>query len=122
MVLLAHRSRWRTFWIGFTLSSLSLLFLGAGSSTSAQDQSTQAASWWAFQPFVRNPVPEVDDPRWNQHPIDAFIKNKLDEQGLIPARRADKRTLIRRLYLDLIGLLPSPAEVALFVTDESPDA
>ena len=71
---------------------------------------------------MRNPVPEVDDPRWNQHPIDAFIKNKLDEQGLIPARRADKRTLIRRLYLDLIGLLPSPAEVALFVTDESPDA
>ena len=54
--------------------------------------------------------------------MDGFIAAKLLEKGLSPAPAADKRTLIRRAYLDVIGLLPEPAEVEAFVNDSSPDA
>jgi hypothetical protein len=71
---------------------------------------------------VQTAVRSVDDPRWNGNPIDAFIKDTLDKQGLIPAPPARKRELIRRAYLDLIGLPPEPSAVAAFVADESPRA
>ncbi len=78
--------------------------------------------WWAFQRPVRYPVPEVNDPRWSANPIDAFLKKQMDAKGLTPAPMADRRTLIRRAYLDLTGLLPPPEEVEAFVNDKSPDA
>ena len=84
--------------------------------------SEEDRNWWAFQQPVRHPVPGFDDPRWNGNPVNAFIEQKMDEKGLVPAPRTDKRGLIRRAYLDLIGLLPAPAEVEAFVSDESPDA
>ncbi len=84
--------------------------------------SEEDRNWWAFQQPVRHPVPEFDDPRWRGNPVNAFIKEKMDEKGLVPAPGADKRGLIRRAYLDLIGLLPAPEEVEAFVSDESPDA
>jgi len=84
--------------------------------------SEEDRNWWAFQRPVRPPVPEFDDPRWSGNPVNAFIKRKMDEKGLLPARRADKHGLIRRAYLDLIGLLPDPEEVEAFVRDESSDA
>ena len=71
--------------------------------------------WWAFQQPARHPVPQVGDPRWKAHPIDAFIKDRLESEGLSPAATADKRTLIRRAYLDLIGIIPRPEEVDVFV-------
>lgn len=79
-------------------------------------------AWWAFQKPVRASVPRTDDVRWNRNPIDGFVKAKLQEKGLTPAPPADRNTLIRRAYLDLIGLLPSPAEVDAFVNDPSPRA
>ena len=79
-------------------------------------------NWWAFQQPVRHAKPEVNEQRWNGNPVDAFIKTKLDEEKLVPAPRADKRTLIRRAYLDLLGLLPPPKDVESFVNDKSPDA
>ncbi|HUS05429.1 MAG TPA: DUF1549 and DUF1553 domain-containing protein, partial [Bryobacteraceae bacterium] len=79
-------------------------------------------SWWAFQRPVRPAVPQNPDRRWNANPIDGFVKAELDRRGLVPAPRADKRTLIRRAYLDLTGLLPAPAEVEEFLKDESADA
>ncbi|MCU1258401.1 MAG: hypothetical protein JWO80_1286 [Bryobacterales bacterium] len=79
-------------------------------------------SWWAFQKPVRRPVPIHADERWTANPIDAFVKATLDARGLDPAPPADKRTLIRRTYLDLTGLLPEPAEVDAFVNDRSPHA
>jgi mono/diheme cytochrome c family protein len=82
----------------------------------------QQRNWWAFRKPVRHALPRSIDPRWNAHPIDAFIKKTLDEKGLEPAPAADRRTLIRRAYLDLIGLLPPPAEVEAFVNDSAPDA
>ena len=82
----------------------------------------QDRNWWALRRPVRQPVPRVSDARWNTNPIDAFVKKALDDNGLEPAPRADRRTLLRRAYLDLIGLLPPPSEVEAFVNDKAPDA
>jgi len=82
----------------------------------------QDRQWWAFQKPVRFPVPTVSDARWTRNPIDAFIRKEMDAKGLTPAPEADKRTLIRRAYLDLVGLLPPVAEVEAFVNDSSPNA
>ena len=84
--------------------------------------SEEEHGWWAFQRPVRPRVTGLADPRWNGNPVDAFVKKKTNEKGLMPAPRADKHRLIRRAYLDLIGLLPAPEEVERFVRDESPDA
>ena len=73
---------------------------------------------WAFQPPVRPPVP----PSAVRSPIDAFILARLQKEGLKPSPAADKVTLCRRLYLDLIGLPPTPREVDEFVADARPDA
>jgi hypothetical protein len=78
--------------------------------------------WWSFKKPVRAAVPRVSDARWSKNPIDGFVKAKLDEKGLAAAAVADRNTLIRRAYLDLVGLLPSPAEVGAFVNDPSPRA
>ncbi len=78
--------------------------------------------WWSFQPPVRYPAPHVSDARWARNPIDAFVRDALSKQGLEPGPQADPRTLIRRAYLDLTGLLPPPEEVEKFVQDSSPKA
>jgi len=78
--------------------------------------------WWSFKKPVRPAMPQVQDPRWSKSPIDALVKAKMEAKGLAPAAPADRRTLIRRAYLDLLGLLPSPAEVDSFVKDPSPHA
>jgi hypothetical protein len=82
----------------------------------------QDRQWWAFQKPVRHPAPQVSDPRWSRNPIDAFVRDMLKKKGLEPAPPADRRTLIRRAYLDLVGLLPPAAEVDQFVQDPSPNA
>jgi hypothetical protein len=78
--------------------------------------------WWAFKTPVRSALPKVADARWSKNPIDMFVKSSMDAKGLIPAAQADRVTLIRRAYLDLTGLLPTPAEVDAFVSDRSPRA
>jgi hypothetical protein len=77
---------------------------------------------WAFQAPVRPSVPTLASQAASVHPIDAFIRAGLDQQGLKPAPRADRPTLLRRLSLDLIGLPPTPREVDDFVADTSADA
>lgn len=77
-----------------------------------------AAGHWAFQPVRRPAVPESTA----KHPVDAFIRVKLKEAGLRPAAPASRQTLIRRAYLDAIGLPPTPQQVDAFVKDSSPDA
>jgi len=79
-------------------------------------------NWWAFRTPVRRTPPQVSDLRWKANPIDAFLKKALDDQQMEPAPPADRRTLIRRVYLDMIGLLPPPEEVEAFVNDSSPNA
>ncbi|MFM8271162.1 MAG: DUF1549 domain-containing protein, partial [Gemmata sp.] len=77
--------------------------------------------WWAFQPVKRPEPPEVVAPQ-PANPIDAFIRAKLDPLGLKPAAPADKRTLLRRVTFDLIGLPPTPEQVDAFLKDDSPEA
>ena len=78
--------------------------------------------WWAFKKPVRYAEPEVRDSRWSANPVDKFIRASMDANGLTPAPQADRITLIRRVYLDLIGLLPPPEAVGEFVNDTSPGA
>ncbi len=78
--------------------------------------------WWAFKKPVRHPAPEVSDSRWSANPIDRFVRTAMVANGLTPAPQADRITLIRRVYLDLTGLLPAPEEVDAFVNDPSPRA
>jgi hypothetical protein len=78
--------------------------------------------WWAFQPVHNSPPPVVKNADWARKDLDRFILAKLEEKNLSPAPQADKRTLIRRAYYDLIGLPPTLAEVDTFVADGSPDA
>jgi hypothetical protein len=85
----------------------------------------QGATWkqhWAFIPPVKPAEPEVKDAKWARTPIDRFILSKLEANNLQPAPEADRRTLIRRVSLDLTGLPPAPAEVEAFLKDQSPDA
>src|SRR5262249_38980287 len=67
-------------------------------------------------------APAVRDASWPQSPLDHFILAGLESYGLRPAPPADKRTLLRRATFDLIGLPPTPAEVAAFLADQSPNA
>ena len=77
---------------------------------------------WAFQP-VRHPNPPAVKKRgWVRNPIDAFILAKLESQGIAPSPEAPKNVLVRRVFLDLTGLPPSPEEAAAFVSDQRPDA
>jgi mono/diheme cytochrome c family protein len=84
-----------------------------------------AAAWkkhWAFQP-VKNPAPSaVKDTGWPGSPIDFFVLAKLEAKGWKPAREAERRTLVRRVYFDLLGLPPTPEDVDAFVNDQSADA
>ncbi len=77
---------------------------------------------WSFQPIVRPRVPRVERSGWLRNPIDAFVLAKLESLGIAPSPEADRPTLIRRLSLDLTGLLPTPAEVDAFLRDTHPDA
>ena len=79
-------------------------------------------SHWAFKMPERPPVPEVKNRAWVRNPIDAFVAAGQEKRGLKPLAVADKRTLLRRVYLDLIGLPPTPAEMNAFLADNSKDA
>ena len=89
--------------------------------TTAQE-TAQGERHWAFQPVRRPAVPAVRSTDWLSTPIDAFVLGKLEANGLKPAVPADKRTLLRRVFMDLIGLPPTPAEQQAFLQDQSPDA
>ena len=78
--------------------------------------------WWSLQPVRRVEPPAVKNQAWSEHPIDRFVLAKLEEHGLQPAARADKRTLLRRATFALTGLPPTPDEVQAFLVDESPEA
>ena len=85
----------------------------------------EGAEWeehWVYSLPERVASPTVENTEWVRNPIDAFILQRLETEGLTPSAEADRRTLIRRLSFDLTGLLPTPAEVEQFLRDESPNA
>jgi mono/diheme cytochrome c family protein len=77
---------------------------------------------WAFRPVERPELPEPSQQQWARTPVDLFILQRLEQAGLSPSPEADRRTLIRRLYFDLLGLPPTPEEVQQFFLDSAPDA
>ncbi len=85
----------------------------------------QGATWkqhWAFIPPVKSALPAVKDVSWPRNDIDRFVLAKIESSGLQPAPEADRRTLIRRVTLDLTGLPPTPEAVGAFVRDKSSNA
>lgn len=86
------------------------------------EQGAKFTRHWAFVAPVKSTPPAVKDARWPHNDIDRFVLAKMESNGLEPAPEVDRRTLIRRVTLDLTGLPPTPAEVQAFVKDGSPDA
>ena len=79
-------------------------------------------SHWSFQPVLRPKFPDVSDTNWPETGIDYFILAELDNRHLAPSAEADRRTLIRRLYIDLLGVPPTQLQVDTFITSDSPQA
>ncbi len=77
--------------------------------------------WWSLRPLSNAPPPTVGAD-WANSPIDKFVLARLAKEQLKPSPKADRRTLIRRVYFDLLGLPPTPAEVDEFVADDRPQA
>lgn len=86
------------------------------------EDGAQYETHWSFLPPRRADLPVVKNEKWVRNPLDRFVLARLEQAGLSPAPEADKRTLARRLSLDLTGLPPDPATVEQFVADKSPNA
>jgi hypothetical protein len=86
------------------------------------EEGAEYAAHWAFVPPQRPAAPTVADEARVRNPIDAFVLARLEREGLSPSEEADRRTLIRRVTLDLTGLPPTREDVAAFVNDTSPRA
>ena len=100
--------------------------------TLTEDEKRILAAWitagadyrphWAFVKPERPGMPEAENDGWARNGIDRFVRARLLEEGLAPSPEADRATLCRRVHLDLIGLPPTPSELAAFLADESPNA
>ena len=91
-------------------------------------ESRAGYDWWSLQPIARPEVPKLSKrnarQKWNValNPIDHFVLRKLDEHRILPSPPAERALLVRRLYLDVTGVPPSPTDLDEFLRDESPDA
>ena len=92
------------------------------SDVSFETYTLKERSWWAYQKPARPELPSVKNQDWLKTPVDAFILERLEKQGLAPAAPADRATLLRRVTFDLVGLPPTPEEVDAFIHDSSPEA
>ena len=97
-----------------------LLYAGASKETVQEQFAKRAARLWSLQPVSRPAVPVGTTASAN--PIDAFIGEAYKSNGLVPVGKADKLTLLRRLYFDLVGIPPTIADQNAFMADQSPDA
>lgn len=92
------------------------------SDTEVSSAQRPRSNHWSFQPIRAVPLPSVRNQRWVRTPIDQFILARLEKEGVNPSPEADKLTLMRRLYLDLIGLPPRPEEIDDFLADQGEGA
>lgn len=112
------KTRWRLFPLLFSAVLIGAIYGYEASAEVLKD----ATNHWAFRAPVRPEVPLVKSPGWGRNGVDAFIQARLDKESLVPSPETDKGTLLRRVYLDLIGLPPTPAEIDAFLNDNSPGA
>jgi hypothetical protein len=89
---------------------------------SADTSSPSKSSHWAYQPIRRPAVPKVRSAAWTRTPIDAFIAQRLERENIAPSPDAPREVLLRRVFLDLVGLLPTADERQAFLADTRPDA
>ena len=105
------------------LAALCAVALGLPHAAIAADVDwKEARQFWSFKPVHMPAIPAVKDGSWPTTDVDRFILARLETEGLKPVAAADKATLIRRATFDLIGLPPTPEEIAAFLADESPKA
>ncbi|MCF6284179.1 MAG: DUF1549 and DUF1553 domain-containing protein [Candidatus Hydrogenedentes bacterium] len=104
------------------LAAAMTMGIATAAHTEAKSNTTAPPKDWAFHAPERPTLPSVDDPAWSDNPIDAFVYQKLADQNLTPSTEAERRVLIRRLYLDVLGLSPTPEEVASFLNDTAANA
>lgn len=106
--------------IKLAIGTLPALALGVVA-TFAAEYSERERGYWAFQPRAAV-TPPSGRSEWIRSPVDAFVWERLEDAGLAPAQEADRRTLVRRVYFDVTGLPPTPAEIEAFVNDRAVDA
>jgi mono/diheme cytochrome c family protein len=97
-------------------------WIDAGAKWPAVAAKAPAPTHWSFLPVHRPTIPDVRARAWVRNPIDAFVLARLESESIQPSAEADRRTLLRRLSLDLTGLPPTPDEMAAFLADNRPDA
>ena len=95
---------------------------GTGVSDTAPSDPVAGRTHWAFRPLSPALPPAVNRTEWPRTDVDHFILSGLESAGLQPAGDADPRDVVRRLYLQIVGLPPSPAQVQAFLDDKRPDA
>ena len=96
---------------------------GGGATVAATaNASPSAKTHWAFQPVQEPSLPDVANTAWPTSPVDYFILARLDSHGMAPAPPADRRTLLRRVTFDLLGLPPTAEEIAAFEADPAANA
>jgi len=107
-----------------TASQVKLLrsWIDQGAKGIPQTSMISANRHWAFQPIRQPSMPPVSNAAWSRNAIDRFVLAKLEKAGIEPSPEAPRETLIRRLYLDLIGLPPPWERVAAFIADRRPNA
>lgn len=86
------------------------------------ESATVEIDHWSFKPIQQPTPPQLENNTWIKNEIDHFVAAKLQENNLTPSPKADRHTLLRRVTLDLIGLLPTAEEIENFVNDTSPNA
>ena len=90
--------------------------------TAAMVVTDHAREFWSFRRLSPVDLPDVKNSAWCRTPIDRFVLTRQETEGIVPNPPAARRALIRRAYYDLLGLPPTPEDVATFLTDQSPDA
>ena len=109
----------RCFWFAV----LATLLLSGESAATEEAATTDARrDFWSFRELATVGPPEGAHPEWSQHPVDRFVFAAMRQRGLRPNPAADARTLVRRLYLDLVGVPPTYDEVERHLADSSDDA
>ncbi|MEX2187007.1 MAG: PSD1 and planctomycete cytochrome C domain-containing protein [Pirellulales bacterium] len=102
--------------------SLFKAWIDEGAMGPADERPADPLDHWAFKPVARPALPSTSRDGWTRGAIDRHVAAEFDRRKLAPQGEADRGTLLRRVYLDLIGLPPTTEELAAFVADESPDA
>ncbi len=97
-------------------------WIDAGAKAPPEIPQSDPRAHWAFQRVVRPVPPQVNEVAWIRNPLDSFILAEQEKHGVAHAPAANKSALLRRVYLDLLGLPPTRAEQQAFLADESPDA